>query len=193
MSTEGTILKQLSKGSQLAFRQLYDIHSEPVYRLAIYILREIKCAEEIVQDTFMQVWDKREELDCEGNIATYLHVICRNKSFNKLKQINRQKKLFDPIEDDLMVADPSFHDSFTSKELEETLETIIKRLPDRQQIIFRLCRIEGRSHKEIAESLHVSVQTVKNQMVTALKFVRSELQNKGDMHFIIILSQLFFI
>lgn len=193
MSTEETILKQLSKGSQLAFRQLYNIHSEPVYRLALYILKEIKYAEEIVQDTFMQVWDKRDELDCEGNIATYLHVICRNKSFNKLKQINRQKALFDPLTDNLIVADPSFQDAITRKELEEKLETIIQQLPDRQQVIFRLCRLEGYSHKEIAERLQISVQTVKNQMVTALRFVRNELQNKGETCLILLFSQLFFI
>lgn len=63
--------------------QLYDVHSESVYRLAFYVLKEVKYAGEIVQDTFMQVWDKRIEPDFEGNIATYLHVICHNKSFNK--------------------------------------------------------------------------------------------------------------
>lgn len=176
LGSEISILQQLIKGNQLAFKQIYDLHSESVYRLAFNVLKDVKSAEEIVQDTFLQVWNSREGIDCEGNIEVYLYVICRNKSFNKLKVMKRQQQLFTPLTD---VSDHTGYvvdDGRSAKELHETLEKIIEKLPERQQLIFRLCRLEGFSHKEIADRLGISIQTVKNQMVSALRLVRSELQ-----------------
>ena len=191
MESSTSILRQLAKGNQLAFKQVYDVHVEAVYRLAFHILKDVKSAEEVVQDTFLQVWNNREKLDCKGNIATFLYVICRNKSFNKLKEIKRRQALFHPLTE--AVGDDSFveDDVRNIKELHETLETIIEKLPQRQQLIFRLCRLEGFSHKEIAERLNISVQTVKNQMVSALRFVRQEL-HKQERDYPISLFLLFF-
>lgn len=180
LGSETSILQQLIKGKQLAFKQIYEMHGESVYRLAFHILKDAKNAEEIVQDTFLQVWKRRESIDCEGNIGTYLYVICRNKSFNKLKEMKRQQQLFDPLIDVTCHSDYIEDDSRGIKELHETLEKIIEKLPQRQQLIFRLCRLEGFSHKEIANQLGVSLQTVKNQMVTAIRFVRSELKKQEN-------------
>ncbi len=176
LGSETSILQQLIKGNQLAFKQIYDLHSESVYRLAFNVLKDVKSAEEIVQDTFLQVWNSREGIDCEGNIEAYLYVICRNKSFNKLKVMKRQQQLFTPLTDVNDHTGYVVDDSRSAKELHETLEKIIEKLPERQQLIFRLCRLEGFSHKEIADRLGISIQTVKNQMVSALRVVRSELQ-----------------
>lgn len=169
------ILGQLIKGNQLAFKQLYDLHVREVFNLAIHILKETKYAEEIVQDTFMEIWKHRERIDVEGNIATYLYVICRNKSFNKLKELKRRHALFDSLTDYSNEKGFLQEDIQEAQDLKEILELIIDRLPPRQQAIFRLCRLEGFAHKEVAEQLGISVQTVKNQMVTALRFVREEL------------------
>lgn len=92
--------------------------------------------------------------------------------------MKRQQQLFDPLIDVTNHAGYAEDDNRGIKELHETLEKIIEKLPKRQQLIFRLCRLEGFSHKEIADQLGVSLQTVKNQMVSALRFVRSELQKQ---------------
>lgn len=122
----------MSKGNQLAFKQIYDTYGDVVYQLAFHILKDIKSAEEIVQDSFLQIWNKRESLDCEGNIGTYLYIICRNKSFNKLKEMKRQQQLFDPLTDVTHHAGYVEDDSRGIKELHETLEKIIEKLPQRQ-------------------------------------------------------------
>ena len=67
-----------------------------------------------------------------------------------------------------------------TRELKESIEHIMSKLPPRQQEIFRLSRLDGFSHKEIADQLGISVQTVKNHMVAALRFVRTELANSSD-------------
>lgn len=170
------ILKQLQKGNQLAFRELYSNFSTQVYQLAFNILREVIYAEEIVQDTFLEVWNGRQNIDCDANIEAYLYVICRNKSFNKLKQIKREQALFAPLQECNNPSSDAEENNRKESELREQLEIIIQKLPDRRQLIFRRSRLEGFSHKEIALDLDISVQTVKNQMATALKFIRDELQ-----------------
>lgn len=177
MEKESTILKQLSNGSQQAFRRLYDLHGAPIYQLAFHILKDEKRAEEIVQDTFLQLWDNRSKLLIEKNVKAYLYVICRNASFNKLKQYKREQQLFTPFLDEHRDSEIFQQDDSAVQELTEVIEQILSKLPDRQQLIFRMCRLEGLSHKEIAEQLAISIQTVKNQMVTAQRFISNELQH----------------
>lgn len=174
------ILRQLRQGSQLAFKRLYDLHSAKVYALAFHIVKDEKHAEELVQDTFMEIWNHRQRIDSQGNISTYLYVICRNKSFNKLKELKRHKTVFDPSGDQKLNMLFLAEDIQATRELKESIEHIMSKLPPRQQEIFRLSRLDGFSHKEIADQLGISVQTVKNHMVAALRFVRTELANSSD-------------
>lgn len=194
MEQESTILKQLSNGSQQAFRRLYDLHGSSLYQLAYYILKDEKRAEEIVQDTFLQLWNNRSKLLLEKEIKTYLYVICRNASFNKLKQYRREQQLFTPLSDEHRDSEVYQQDDIGAQELTEVIEQILCKLPDRQHLIFRLCRLEGLSHKEIAERLAISIQTVKNQMVSAQRFVTDELQRyKNDSNkFLFLVFLLFF-
>ena len=157
---------------------MYNEYVEMVYQLAIHIVKEDVYADEIVQDTFLQLWHSRERLDPQTNIKTLLFVICRNNSFNKLKVIRRQRERFVAIGDKNLDSSLSFEEEpMAEKDLREALEAIISKLPPKQQTIFRLSRIEGLSHKEIAEQLHISKNTVKNHVIAALKSVKTELNH----------------
>ena len=172
------VIKHVILGNQVAFRWVYNEYVEMVYRLAIHIVKEDVYADEIVQDTFLQLWHSRERLDPQTNIKTLLFVICRNNSFNKLKVIRRQRERFMAIDDKNLDSSLSFEEEpMAEKDLREALEAIISKLPPKQQTIFRLSRIEGLSHKEIAEQLHISKNTVKNHVIAALKSVKTELNH----------------
>lgn len=163
------ILKQLSTGNQLAFRQLYDLYSQVTYQQAFHITKTEKLAEEIVQDTFLKLWDNREKIDVESNIQTYLYVICRNLCFNALKTIKRERALFTPLASEFDYDHYQTDDLQAAKDFNNTLEQLLKTLPARQQQVFRLSRLEGLSHAEISEQLGISTNTVKNHMVQAMK------------------------
>lgn len=194
LEKESTILKQLSGGSQQAFRSLYDLHGAAIYQLAFHILKDEKRAEEIVQDTFLLLWDNRSKILIEKNVKTYLYVICRNASFNKLKQYKREQQLFTPFSNEHRDSEIFQQDDSAVLELTEVIDQILSKLPDRQQLIFRMCRLEGLSHKEIAEQLAISIQTVKNQMVSAQRFVTDELHRYRNDHnkFLFLFFLLFF-
>src|SRR5690606_34254644 len=125
--------------------------------------------------TFLQLWNIKKKLDPNGNLPNLLYVIARNKCFNQLKQQKREQRIFEPLDTENIYSNYLADDLQQVQELNEIIENILQNLPERQQLIFRLCRIEGLSHKEIAAELNISVQTVKNQMVSAQRFVKEKL------------------
>jgi len=190
LNKSNELLAQLISGSQSSLEKLYNIHSRQIYQVSYYIVKDKTIAEEIVQDSFLQLWNMRSKLDAEGNLATLLYVIARNRSFNKLRQLLKERKVFH------LIAPHDEYDHFQERnlqevnELNEIIEVVIKKLPERQQLIFRLSRLEGLPHMEIADTLNISIQTVKNQMVNAQKKIKKELiklQNDQNIGYTLIL------
>jgi len=171
---DGNSIKRLVEGDEDAFTSIYEQYSEKVYRLAFRFLKDKALSEEIVQETFINVWLSREKLDPEGNMWLYLYVVAKRLSLNSLRQ-----------------ACKSNEEEVLARDLENFTGKIIEKLPRQQQLVFKLSRIEGLSHKEIAEQLHISPNTVKNHMVEALKTLRSHLRY-SDIIFCIVLCYLWF-
>lgn len=179
MIHSSNLLVHLIEGNEFALKVAYDQYADMIYQLAFNILKQEEHAEEIVQDTFLQLWQSREKLDKDGQLKTFLFVVARNNSFNRLKAIKRQRQLFEKL---LNTEDYHHYTSpnpFAEKEVNELAERIISKLPSQQQLVFRLSRIEGLTHKEIAQDLSISSNTVKNHLIAALKSVRNELQNNN--------------
>lgn len=176
MKPTTTLLSQLIQGKESALRVVYDQYADGIYQLAYHILKQEEHAEEIVQDTFIQLWDSRATLDVNGNLKAFLFVVARNKSFNRLKSLKRQQRLFEKLLTTEEYTHYTSPNPLAEKEVNELAEKIINKLPAQQQLVFRLSRIEGLSHKEIAQTLSISSHTVKNHLVAALKSLRTELQ-----------------
>jgi len=188
-----TLIQNFISGSQTAFEKLYYTYSSSVYQIAYYILKDETLAEEIVQDSFLQLWNMKHKLDLTSNLRTLLYVIGRNKSLNRLKQIKKEQRVFNRFNFESEYHHYKEDDLQQVNELNEIVENIIKKLPERQQIIFRLCRLKGVSHKEIASELNITIQTVKNQMVKAQKTIKEELtKTENDHSIFFILFLLFF-
>lgn len=185
MNDDIVILQKLLQGNQIALRELYDKYAQMVYQLAFHILKDEQIAEEIVQDTFLQLWGSREKIDAASNIRTFIYVISRNKCFNRLKQLKRYHSLFEPLLIEESYNHISEQDPLAEKEVTEALEQLVQKLPTKQQLVFRMSRFEGLSHQEIAQQLSISTNTVKNHLVSSLKFIREELKrNPEDSSFI---------
>ena len=138
-------------------------------------------AENIVQDVFLVLWEKKDELEITYTLTTYLFTLVKNKclSFLRHKLIEEEYNL--QMKEELsfkLYALESLDYSYQSEtELQEAIKRALDALPERCREVFIKSRIEGLKYKEISEELGISVNTVENHIVTALKKLRVELKD----------------
>jgi RNA polymerase sigma-70 factor (ECF subfamily) len=136
-----------------------------------YVLLE-EDAENIVQDVFVMLWEKRDVLDIKIGLGSYLFTLVKNKCLDFLRH-ERVGKEFAREYEAKRIALEQFNYAFSSDEdIEKILAAAIHSLPERCREIFIKSRVEGKKYKEIAEELKISVNTVENQMSIALKKLR---------------------
>lgn len=138
------------------------------------ILKEKYLAEEAVQDIFLKIWEKRKDLDPTLSFKSYLFTIALNATKKIYRKKLQEVKYKQNIALGLYVDQVSDVDFFEYKNLIEFIDRIIDRLPPSRREIFILSKKDGLKNTEIATRLNISEQTVKNQLVTAMKFLRSE-------------------
>ena len=155
---------------QTSFKQLYQLLFFKLYQFAYSFVQSKESAEEVVNDVFLGVWQKRKTLDTINNINVYLYVAVKNASLNYL----RKKKLNVPLSlNDLAVhhlrvtANPE--SMMITRELESSIRKAIEQLPPKCKIIFKMIKYDGLSYKEVAAILGISVKTVDTQLYIALK------------------------
>jgi len=141
-------------------------------------VRSQEDANEIVNDTFLVVWEKQDELILDDSLKSYLYTIVRNKSLNLLK-----KRKIEITELDMGFEVPSAQysalDFLQAKQTEELVYKLIEQLPPRCKQIFVLSRKEQMSNKEIAALMDLNEKTVENQISIAIKFIKSGLYKQN--------------
>ncbi len=147
-----------------------------LYRLALRITLNREEAEDIVQDTLIKVWNKREDWDSISSIEAFSLTICRNLSLDRLKHLGSSSFL--PIEENLAVADvvADPYDAMHSKDRMEIVKRIVDRLPEKQKSCMHLRDFEGKSYREIAKILGISQEQVKVNIFRARQTVKQKYQ-----------------
>lgn len=173
---ERRVLKLLAQGNAFAFTLLFDHYRNRVYAVALKFLKSPEFAEEIVQEVFLKVWTKRQDLINVLNFEAYLFTIARNIVFDFLKDLAKEavkKKDLTNLLREVVGPDQPF----IEEQYRQLLQDVVSRLPPQQKQVFRLARVEGLSHQAIAEELHISRLTVKAHMAKALQTIRQNLQH----------------
>jgi RNA polymerase sigma-70 factor (ECF subfamily) len=183
-NTDHIDIELLIAGDEPAFNRVYLLHAQKVYRLAFRFLKNEEQCEEIVQDTFIKLWLTRDRLDASGNIWLYLYVIAKRLSVDAYNEICKSSALTEKLLLDLSVLRNITEEEILANELERFTENVISKLPAQQRIIFKLSRVEGLSHQEIASQLEISPNTVKNHMVEALKTLKAKLKYSDLIYFL---------
>jgi len=179
-------IQQLIAGDESVFTIVYELYSEKVYRLAFRFLKDEKHAEEIVQETFINLWLSREKLNADGNMWLYLYVISKRLSLNALRQIGKSSILVEKLLHEISELQNTTEEEVIAHDLEHYAEKIVDKLPRQQQLVYKLSRVEGLSHKEIAEQLQISPNPVKNHMVEALKTLKTHLKYSDFLFFVLL-------
>ena len=170
-------LRRLRLNDEQAFDALFRHYGPLVYRFAYGYLKAQPEAEEIVQDCFLKVWEKRATLLDDVPLRGYLFTLAHHAILNQLRQQRHQQR-FRAYSAALAPAHAANGASFA--ELESVYRNALDQLPPKRRQIFELSRRQGLSYPEIARQLNLSVKTVEAQMSHALRFMRGYFQAHGE-------------
>ena len=174
---ESLLVQNLIKGNLLAFNALYKTYSRRLYRFALGYLKSRDEAEELVQEVFTVIWEKRKDLKEELSFKSFLFTI----AFNMIRNHFRSKAylaeyLKSEISDDL---DMQTSQKIIYDSLYKYIAELVNQLPERRKEIFIKSRFNGLSIAEIAEEMNINHKTVENQLTVALKFIRTNLKREN--------------
>ena len=175
---EKKLLERVKNYNKTSFKDLYYRHQPILFRYVVYRVREREIAEDIVQETFVRIWNNRSRLDSSKSFFSLIAKVSNNLCYDHFRHQKVKLQHQDKI--------PGTHkknkiNPETEHELSEFKEEIWSavndHLPDKCLEIFLLSRNEGKTNQEIADLLNISKRTVENQLYRALKILRKILKN----------------
>lgn len=177
MIDEKKLIEGINSGDKLVFEEVYREYYIPLCYYCLRYVETLEDSEEIVQDLFVKIWERRTELEINTSIKAYLYRSVQNYALNFLSKKKTQDRY-------LMIHSRQIHDDFDSDNnelIEEELRLLLKhailKLPEKRRRIFELSRFDGMKYSSIAEKLSISVKTVESQMTKALKYLRIVLKD----------------
>lgn len=172
---EKRVLELLGQGSEFAFIQLYDKYQKQIYLAALKFLDSREQAEEIVQEVFMDVWLRKEEISSVLNIKAFLYAMAKNLVYKTYRRQGYVQKASEEFARTALIENAT-EDMINSHDYEKLLLNAVSSLSDTQRQIFLMAKEEGLSHKQIAEKLDLTVLSVKSHMKRALREIRLHMQ-----------------
>ena len=171
----------LRKGDKKAFEAVYNEFFGVLYHLCLNYLHDDKVSEELVQDTFMKLWEIRETLNDQINIRNFLYTITKNNCLNYL----RNQKISLKHQENIKYLEMQFNYEALEKlgnylqfeELRNRIDEAISKLPAEVIETFKLSRFEELSYREIADRQGISVKTVEARISKALRILPVELKD----------------
>ncbi|WP_017258153.1 RNA polymerase sigma-70 factor [Pedobacter arcticus] len=175
MKAEINLIYQINTGNELVFEKVFKQYFKALQNYAYTILNDLDIAEEMVQNVFLKIWEKREKLPQDALIGSYLYKSVYHESLNwlrheKVKRSHQQHTLYS-MKDETDNAE----NHIKMKQLEEQLQKALNKLPQQCRTIFQMSRFDELRYREIAAELGISIKTVENQMGKALRLMRLKL------------------
>lgn len=157
------------------FKSIFDQYYTPIKNFLYYKSGDIDLSEDITQDVFMKLWDKREDVQQE-TVKSYLYTIANNMLLNKIRHDKVVLSFAERNKNQQEEQSPEF--TLEEKEFKVELERVIGAMPEKQREVFLMNRIEEMTYKDIADSLQLSVKAVEKRMHGALAHIREHIKYK---------------
>ncbi len=176
---ENELLSLLKKGDQEAFAQLYHLYSERLFLNLLKLVKSEQVAEELLQDIFILIWEKRQIIEIQQSFRSYIFRIGENKVSDFFRKAKRDKNLYAQIKAGTSEQYTHIEEALLSRENSELLRKAIEILPPQRKQIFELCKLQGRSYNEVSQQLGISTSTINDHIVKATKAIREFIYSKG--------------
>lgn len=168
---EKNIVEEFARGSHTAFRQLFKIYYPRIHTFIFGFIKDPDEAEDLAQNVFIRLWDKREIFLQVHHFDSYLFKLAKHTIFNYIAA----KNLFPTTNDNL----PDFQENDTpyetliAKDLQLLIDMVVDNMPPQRKLIYQLSRINGLSNEQIATKLHLQKKTVENHLNLALRELKN--------------------
>lgn len=175
LTDEQALVIRLINGDEEAFCELYAAYKNRLLYFAMKFVKSRDFAEDIFQDTFTAVWQTRHFINPDASFSSFLYTIMRNRILNQMRDLANEDCLKEHILSQAIDYTDNTRNTILANDLREIISSALTQLTSRQREVFELSREAQLSHKEIAEALGISVNTVQEHISSSLKVIRSYL------------------
>ena len=173
-STETGTTIAIEKDWQLQFEEVFKAHFKSLHSYAYTIVKDDIMAEEMVQNVFYKLWEKKGQIEVTQSVTAYLYRSVYNESLNYLKHLKVREAHQTYIKH--KAADyNNAAEHIKLKDLKQNLDRALSELPEQCRTVFQMSRFEELKYQEIADRLGISIKTVENHMGKALRLLREKL------------------
>lgn len=187
-SEESEILFRLKAGDHRAFEEIYHTYKRPLIGNMLRMLRSPELVEEQVQELFLRIWNGRATIDPSKPFKAYLFRIAANMTKNVFRKMAYDKQMRStllPIEQQVY---SHIEEQITSNESKQFLDYLLEKLPPQRRMVFTLCKLEGKSYREVGEMLNISENTVNDHIRKANVTLRKLNVNVDGLSFLFALG-----
>jgi RNA polymerase sigma-70 factor, ECF subfamily len=176
---DNSLLLLLKANEERGLKTLFLKYYPKLFDYAFSFLKNKFEANEAVSDVFFKVWQMRAQIDAGMNLQGYLFAAVRNQSLNLIRANRKNFLSLTEISHQEEQSTDSIEQDIFYEEYEQQLLAMVNRMPDRQREVFQLSRVSGLTYLEIAETLSISIHTVQEHMVNALKHLRKCIKDQA--------------
>lgn len=154
------------------FSEIFRQHEHRLYTLSFRLTKSDQSAKDIIQEVFLKLWEQRNSIDSIHNMEAWLYRLTENKIIDFLRKISADDRLKKKIWDHLQQIVNESEEYVSAKEYNQIIQKAIDRLPPQRRLIYQMNKDGGMNYQQIANELHISKHTVKNQLFAAVRSVR---------------------
>ena len=170
-----TIFLNIKENDTVAFKILFQRYYEKLCQFVVLTHDDRFMAEEVVQEVFTRVWEKRHYIEIKTSVKYYLYTACRNQAHNLVSQKSRQHHGLSNALEDMLTDTHTPESIFTFETLYQDFQQAVNALPTKAKTVFMLKYFENAKHKEIAHSMNISESMVEKHAANALRQLRKKL------------------
>lgn len=171
--TDAQLLEQMQADNMLAFDEVYKRYQKRLFHFSNYILKSNEDAENVVHEVFIKLWENRHSIQ---KLRSYIFSIAYNTTISLIRKKITEQKFIEHYKSLPISYEIPVNMDIEYRELKEKADHIIDSLPERQKEVYLLSREQELTYREISEKLKISVNTVENHMVKALRTIRKEME-----------------
>jgi len=173
-------LDQISNGNESAFIEVYEKYWQYLFNSGYKRLKSREVVEGMVQEVFVDLWQKRKILNINHSLESYLYTMMKYKVFNHVKSLILKDKYNNFIANQPQSFGSEVEEKLMFEELEKAFGEVVEKLPPQAKKVYQMRHISGLKYAEIATKLEISVSTVEKHMIKAIKILRTNLKDYSN-------------